>query len=146
MSAQRAPRLIVTAADGDGKSGVSKVFDLDSFLLPGTPVRNQLWQLAFAGFESGPNDLPPESDIDCPPGTMGWRIVRMTPGRKYELHKTPTIDIDSVLHGNVQLILDSGPMDLASGDYVVLPAVAHGWHVGTDGCTLSVVMMSPPLH
>jgi hypothetical protein len=142
MTGQRTPQLIVTGSDSAGRSTVTKVVDLASFQLPGAPVRNQLWQLAFADLGPGTNDRPPESDIDCPPGTMGWRVVCMTPGRRYDIHQTPTVDVDSVLLGDVELTLDTGSVQLASGDYVVLPAVAHGWNVGPDGCTLSVVMVS----
>jgi hypothetical protein len=57
------------------------------------------------------------------------------------LHSTDTLDVDVVLSGQVELLLEEGrSVILREGDSVVLPGVKHGWRVGPEGASILFVM------
>jgi quercetin dioxygenase-like cupin family protein len=55
------------------------------------------------------------------------------------VHRTDTIDYDTVLRGEIVLVLDDEEVVLQPNDCVMLPGVVHGWRCGPDGATISVV-------
>jgi quercetin dioxygenase-like cupin family protein len=69
---------------------------------------------------------------------LSWMIIRWEPGTEWPPHYTDTIDLDIVLDGTIELVLDDGPHRLESGDSVVMKGVDHVWRVGEDGCTMCV--------
>jgi hypothetical protein len=69
---------------------------------------------------------------------LGWMIVRWEPGSEWPPHYTDTIDLDIVLSGTIELLLDDGAHRLEAGDSVVVHGVDHAWRVGDDGCTMCV--------
>ena len=79
--------------------------------------------------------------VGCPPGAASWRFVRHPPGGSFTIHRTDTVDIDVVMDGQVELGLEEGSIDLATGDMVVIPAVAHSWRAGPEGCTVSALLL-----
>lgn len=58
------------------------------------------------------------------------------------IHRTPSLDYDLLIQGQLFLQLDDGEIELEPGDCVVLPCVRHGWRAGPSGATLLVVMIS----
>jgi quercetin dioxygenase-like cupin family protein len=60
------------------------------------------------------------------------------------MHRTPTIDLFTVIAGRPVLRLDDGSeTELAPGDCVVQRGTSHAWHNPTDDpCMLSGVMIA----
>jgi quercetin dioxygenase-like cupin family protein len=85
-------------------------------------------------------------DLAVPPGTMRWTMIDYAPCVVFSMHHTDTVDLDVVLSGSVDLILDDGEHPLAPGDSAVVTGVDHGWRAGPDGCRLSVITIgvAPP--
>lgn len=78
-------------------------------------------------------------DLGVPPGTVNWKIIDYGPGVAFSMHHTDTVDLDLVLSGSVDLILDDGPHPLQAGDTAVVTGVDHAWRTGPEGCRLSVM-------
>ncbi|RTL68631.1 MAG: cupin domain-containing protein [Pseudonocardiaceae bacterium] len=84
-------------------------------------------------------------------GDVSFRIVRFLPipadaavDPTVGMHATQTVDLGSVLSGEVTLVLESGEeIALQSGDVFVLEGVPHAWR-NTSGvpCIASIVMLS----
>jgi hypothetical protein len=60
------------------------------------------------------------------------------------MHHTDTIDFDTIIFGEVDILLDDGPHHLVPGDCVVVKGVDHAWLAGPEGCTSSVVVIGTP--
>jgi quercetin dioxygenase-like cupin family protein len=67
--------------------------------------------------------------------------VHHAPGASIDLHRTDSIDCDTVLGGHVELGLEAGSVLLEPGDLVLIPGLAHRWLAGDEGSTLSVVLV-----
>ncbi len=78
-------------------------------------------------------------DLGVPPGTINWKMIDYGPGVAFSMHHTDTVDLDLVLSGSVELILDDGAHPLDAGDTAVVTGVDHAWRTGPDGCRLSVM-------
>jgi quercetin dioxygenase-like cupin family protein len=85
-------------------------------------------------------------DLGVPVGAMRWTVIDYAPGARFSMHHTDTVDLDVVLSGAVDLILDDGEHPLAPGDSAVVTGVDHAWRAGPEGCRLSIVTIgaSPP--
>jgi hypothetical protein len=81
----------------------------------------------------------PALDAGRPAGTVCWKVWEAAPDLVVGVHRTDTIDYDTVLRGEIVLVLDDAEVVLRSGDCVMLPGVMHGWRSGPDGATISVV-------
>ena len=71
-------------------------------------------------------------------------VVELGPGSEAPMHHTDTLDLQTVLSGSVELLLDDGAHRLEQGDLVVLTGVDHAWRAGPDGCRLSAVLVGTP--
>jgi hypothetical protein len=124
---------LLTGLDDVGRSCV-----VDEVRLSTVPAHEVL----FHG-EGVPPELPaagpsPYLDLGVSPGVLRWSILSFEPGRSFDLHETDTVDLDLVLAGSIELILDTGTYALGVGDGAVINGVGHGWRVGPDGCVFSV--------
>jgi hypothetical protein len=62
------------------------------------------------------------------------------------MHHTDTVDLNLVLSGSIDLILDTGVHTLMPGDCVVITGIDHAWRAGPSGCQISGIMLgTPPL-
>jgi hypothetical protein len=137
-------RLIVTGADTEGRSEVQRVEELGSASpQAGTGlIASEVWSSAQVQDALATRPRTGEfRPLPCGPGEISWRFVRHDAGATFGVHRTDTIDCDTVLEGQVSLGLDNGSIDLVPGDLVLIPGVAHSWHAGSEGCTLSVVLI-----
>ena len=137
-------RLIVTGADAQGRSEVKRVEELGRASPLASPglIASEVWNSAEVQDTLATRPRTGEfRPLPCAPGAISWRFVRHDPGATFGIHRTDTIDCDTVLEGQVSLGLDNGSIDLVPGDLVLIPGVAHSWHAGMEGCTLSVVLI-----
>lgn len=57
------------------------------------------------------------------------------------IHATDTLDINIIIEGSVELLLEEGrSVTLGKGDSVVLPGNEHGWRAGPEGVTMVNIM------
>jgi quercetin dioxygenase-like cupin family protein len=98
------------------------------------------------------NELPPKVQpagnaefLDMGFGAgLSWLLIRWEPGSEWPPHYTDTVDLNLVLAGTIELVLDDGAHLLEPGDSVVVHGVDHMWRVGADGCTMCVTAISAP--
>ena len=86
----------------------------------------------------------PLIDQGLAPGLVRWMVVDLGPDSETPMHHTDTLDLQTVLSGSVDLLLDDGAHRLSAGDRVVLTGVDHAWRGGPDGCRLSAVLIGTP--
>ena len=123
-------RFIKTGASPTGSSSVVESTTLDgSARLHVTPDDS---------LAARPADMP-AVDARRPAGTTCWTIWEVAPDVVIGVHRTDTIDYDTVLRGEIVLVLDDEEVVLQPNDCVMLPGVVHGWRCGPDGATISVV-------
>jgi quercetin dioxygenase-like cupin family protein len=74
-------------------------------------------------------------------GSTSWRLWELAPGAEIGLHRTNTLDYDTIVHGSGVLVLETAEVELGPGDNVVIPDVLHGWRAGPDGLAASIVLI-----
>ncbi len=79
-------------------------------------------------------------DLGVGEGLLHWRIVTWGPNFELPMHHTDTIDLDCVIEGSVDLLLDDGVHTLGPGDCVVVPGVDHGWRTGATSCIIALAL------
>jgi quercetin dioxygenase-like cupin family protein len=137
-------RTLITGVDAEGRSCVvsQDALALDQ-LAPGFAMG-----IPYATTTSPP---PPRAAGTAPlidqgidPGLARWMVVELGPGSQTPMHHTDTLDLQTVLSGTVDLVLDDGAHALEQGDLVVLTGVDHAWKAGPDGCRLTAVLIGTP--
>jgi quercetin dioxygenase-like cupin family protein len=139
--------LLVTGVDASGHS--CAVQDGPITLQGNAGVDGILYSVLYAtpslpSISTGGGRAADFLDLAVPPGAMRWTVIDYAPGAGFSMHHTDTVDLDVVLPGSVDLILDDGEHPLAAGDSVVVTGVDHAWRAGTDGCRLSVMTIGAP--
>jgi quercetin dioxygenase-like cupin family protein len=137
-------RTLITGVDADGRSCVVRQDELAlDQLAPGFAM-----SIPFATTSSPPParaaGSAPLIDQGIAPGLARWMVVELGPGSETPMHHTDTLDLQTVLSGSVDLVLDDGAHRLEAGDLVVLAGVDHAWRGGPDGCRLSAVLIGTP--
>jgi quercetin dioxygenase-like cupin family protein len=142
-------RLLVTGVDAAGRSCAAQ--DGPLALQGGAGLDGILYSVLYAtpslpSIWAGGGRVADLLDLAVPAGAMRWAVIDYAPGAGFSMHHTDTVDLDVVLSGSVDLILDDGEYPLAPGDSVVVTGVDHGWRAGPEGCRLSIVTIgaSPP--
>ncbi len=160
-------RLIVTGQDSDGRSAFLSDADSAERLVGEGYTRNQLWQ----GLEvptpvtalNGPGDA---SVIPPPPNGYGYDITAFAPDSAWDyeagyaqlleasgvqpdagdapgMHTTDTIDIVTVISGEVHVAVETGEKLMRQGDTIVIRGVKHAWRNRSDEpCVISAVHIS----
>lgn len=137
-------RTLITGVDAQGRSCVVSEDELTlDQVAPGFAMG-----VPFATTTSPPPARPagaaPLIDQGIAPGIVRWMVVDLGAGSEAPMHHTDTVDLETVLSGSVDLLLDDGAHRLEQGDLVVLTGVDHAWRAGPDGCRLSAVMVGTP--
>jgi quercetin dioxygenase-like cupin family protein len=137
-------RLLITGVDAEGKSCVMRQ-DVVSInpIGPGFAIG-----IPYAMTESPPPARPDGTadliDQFLPPGHVRWIVVDYGPHSETPVHHTDTLDLETVLSGSVDLILDDGIHHLNEGDLVVMTGVDHAWKAGPDGCRINAILIGTP--
>lgn len=132
--------LLVTGVDADGRSCAVQEgrVTLEGFPGFGGILYSVLYETSSPALSRG-GRAADKLDLGVPPGAINWKTIDYGPGVAFSMHHTDTIDLDQVLSGSVELILDDGGHALAAGDTAVVTGVDHAWRTGPDGCRLSVM-------
>jgi quercetin dioxygenase-like cupin family protein len=134
-------RWLIAGSDADGHSCVVQQAQ---FADPrDAPTLQTIFKTALP-----PPGRPPATgsylDLRIPPGRLAWARVELKPGHETDRHHTDSVDLDIIVAGSVELLLDDGAHVLEPGDCVVVGGVDHGWRAGPDGCTSSVIAIGTP--
>jgi hypothetical protein len=81
---------------------------------------------------------------DIAAGPARWDISAWEPNVSIDLHKSDTLDYDTVLAGSGELTLEDGVHPFEEGDVIVMTGVLHGWTAGPNGLLMSVVTLPAP--
>jgi quercetin dioxygenase-like cupin family protein len=134
-------RMIVTGAM-DGRSCVVREIDYGA--------RSSDFSIVPA-LDAMVAELPPRppggsafADLQVPPGKIVWQRVHFPPGGEFPFHVTDTIDCHTIVAGSMELLLDDGAHRLEVGDCAMVNGVDHGWRVGPEGCTSSLMLIGTP--
>jgi hypothetical protein len=89
------------------------------------------------------------ADLNLPQiGTPAqWSVADFGPRVSMRLHQTPTVDVDHVIAGRIELGLEVGSVTLEAGDSVVIPGLMHFWRTHEEGCSVlfsSLPLVTPP--
>jgi hypothetical protein len=109
-------RTLITGVDADGKSCVVSQDDLALDQVPPGFAMG----IPYATTTSPPPARPPGSasliDQSIAPGLFRWVVAELGPRSETPTHHTDTLDLQSVLSGTVDLVLDDGtpPPDTAA--------------------------------
>jgi quercetin dioxygenase-like cupin family protein len=135
-------RVLVTGVDAEGRSCAVKhdpiaiIGDLSDGGIAYSPLYTAVSNPSIAGNGGRTTD---DFDLGVAPGAISWMVVEYAPGMSFSMHHTDTVDLDTVLAGSVEIVLDDGAHALAAGDCVVVTGLDHGWRAGPDGCRISVM-------
>jgi quercetin dioxygenase-like cupin family protein len=142
-------RLLVTGVDASGRS--CAVQDGPVTLQGDATLGGVLYSVLYAtppvpSIDDGGGRGADFLDLAVPPGAMRWTLIEYAPGAEFSMHHTDTVDLDVVLSGSVDLILDDREHPLTAGDSAVVTGVDHAWRAGPQGCRLNVLTIgvSPP--
>jgi quercetin dioxygenase-like cupin family protein len=142
-------RLLVTGVDASGRS--CAVQDGPVTLQGDAGLGGLLFSVLYATpslppITTGGGRVADFLDLAVPPGSMRWTLIEYAPGAGFSMHHTDTVDLDVVLSGSVELILDDGGHVLTAGDSAVVTGVDHAWRAGPEGCRLNIMTIgvAPP--
>jgi len=137
-------RTLITGVDADGRSCVVSKDELA--LNPVGP--GFAMGIPYATTTSPPPARAPGAapliDQYIEPGIVRWMIVELGPNSETPMHHTDTLDLQTVLSGTVDLVLDDGAHRVEHGDLVVLTGVDHAWKTGAEACRLGAVLIGTP--
>jgi mannose-6-phosphate isomerase-like protein (cupin superfamily) len=126
-------RRIITGAGPDGRSRVESVeeFAYGSYAELGRfPA-----VLGDRTASAGRSDI---LDLQVAPGEARWIVVPLPASYETAMHRTHTVDFDTLVSGTVTLVLGDGSIDMRVGDCVVVSGVDHAWRTGEAPATLLV--------
>ena len=137
-------RLVVIGTNAGGQSWVERIEELqgDATVSAGGLLATEIWSSPAlrTTLIARPRSAPLRP-IDCAVGEISWKFVSYASNVSVGMHRTDTIDCDVVLEGRVELGLEAGAIQLTPGDLVLIPGLAHRWTAGSDGATLSAVLI-----
>lgn len=137
-------RVLITGVDADGKSCVVSNTEAEiNSVAPGFAMG-----IPYATESSPPPPRPHGHaeliDQFIAPGHVRWMVVDYGPNSRTPVHHTDTLDLQTVLSGTIDLILDDGVHSLEAGDMVVMTGTDHAWKAGPDGCRVNAVLVGTP--
>jgi len=117
------PTLYLTGVGNDGRSRVVEqrnVTDESVYIIP-VEYRDGMPVPVLSGTDAS------LIKTGVKPGERATSIVRWRPDLHAELHRTHSVDINTVLEGSIVCELEDGEIHLEKGDVVYLPGTVHSW-------------------
>jgi hypothetical protein len=136
-------RTLITGVDADGKSRVVSWDNLTMDSIGPTFAVGVPCAMT-SPLPARPVGKAELIDLHLAVGDIRWMVIDYGPGAETPMHHTDTLDLQTVLTGQVDLILDDGVHHLEQGDMVVMSGVDHAWKAGPDGCRLSAILIGTP--
>ena len=140
LPARETVRCLITGIGPDGRSCLSEEVELAE---PSEAVDVQrLFRTYTTPAPPRPAGRAEHRGLGVKPGRLHWVVTRWAASSdSATMHHTDTIDLDLVVSGSIDLLLDDGPHRLEAGDAAVITGVDHAWRAGPEGCVLSVVLL-----
>ncbi|MDV7088965.1 cupin domain-containing protein [Rhodococcus opacus] len=162
-------RRIVVGLDEDGRSKFVSDGMTDTRHVTDAFTRNVIWQATEVPTpvmaESG---LPETAPIEPPPGGYHYIVTTFPPDSEWDyeagyakalteadapnsftgndipgMHTTDTVDIVTVISGEIWALVETGETLLKQGDSLVQRGTKHAWRNRSDApCTIAAVMVS----
>jgi mannose-6-phosphate isomerase-like protein (cupin superfamily) len=125
------------------EDGHEPVDSVRSFLPPPGSL-NFIQFVVPPGYPAPLDDAEAQAVIDELSAKLPGLLPTGDPEKGRGMHRTPTIDLFTVISGRLVLRLDDGSeTELASGDCVAQRGTMHAWHNPTEEpCTVSGVMIA----
>ncbi|QLL07486.1 hypothetical protein [Mycobacterium vicinigordonae] len=76
---------------------------------------------------------------DAPP-PISWLVTELSPHFQTPTHTTHTHDYGIVLHGEVDLLLETKTITLHIGDAITITNAPHAWRTSKQGATIATVV------
>ncbi len=148
-------KRFVTGLAADGRSTILRVDDIDALDIP-TPGaeafgpiqfrRSNLWTTenpVILAHRIQPDASDPTFlDLGLKSAATSWDMWRFIPNFSGGFHRTHTIDLDTIVAGQMDILMEDGSVgSMSVGDCVVVTGVVHGWRSGPEGCTLVNVLV-----
>jgi|SRR6185312_4525338 quercetin dioxygenase-like cupin family protein len=139
-------RRVVTGHDPQGRSTVLVDATVNNVFSPRPGA-------AFSVIWSSDDGFPVSNDGNGDPsnrkigtsivnGTV-FRIVSFGPGVAPRNHRTDSIDYAVVMAGEIDMILETGPVRLRTGDVLVQRGTIHDWvNNGTEPCVIAFTLIA----
>jgi len=147
------PRRVVTGLNADGRSTIVSDGPSDTRTFAPGWTLNDIWQVdAMPPRDSDDHTLVPGETIFAPPmGGFVWRIAMLPPDSTWKspadedtgMHVTETLDMVTILSGEVYAILEDCETLLRSGDTIVQRGTVHSWCNRSDQPCVSVSAIIP---
>jgi len=136
-------RRLVTGVDADGRSQLTSdnlAVDTD---VSTEYVLDDLWSMTLPAVVDGPLPLPNRPGADISAGSALFRRCTIPADTTIGFHTTDTVDCITVASGSVTLVLETGEVEMSTGDCVVQRNTVHGWRNScSEPCVLIGVMAS----
>jgi quercetin dioxygenase-like cupin family protein len=129
-------RRIVTGTDEKGRSVIVEQGPTPNVVtpVPGMELAEQ-WgcERVVEALHDAPAAGPDGFSLVPPPGGVLFRVVTFPPDAEGQMHRTETVDLVTVLAGELALALDGGEeVRLGPGDTVIQRATSHAWRNYSD--------------
>jgi mannose-6-phosphate isomerase-like protein (cupin superfamily) len=129
-------KLVIAGVDEAGRSYVEATREFPQ------ARSTYVWNGPFEGLAEVIDRLAPEgriTSIEPEPGGVKFVFSAVPPAaeddRAEGRHHTHTTDLDTVIAGRIQCILDAETVELEAGDFILLKAAPHAWRNVSDAPT-----------
>src|SRR3569832_1386039 len=139
-------RRVVTGHDGQGRSTVLIDSTVSNVFSPRAGAAFSVIWSSDEGFpvsndgNEDPSNRKIGTSIDS--GTV-FRVVSFDPGVTPRNHRTDSIDYAVVIAGEIDMILETGPVHLRAGDVLVQRGTVHDWvSNGSEPCVIAFALIA----
>lgn len=123
-------RRVVTGFDAKGKAIVSSDGVVQDREIPGGSKIAPFWGYVDKVSVDAPDRLANGYDgsFDTDAAALNWGVIELGPDQVLPMHSTKTVDLITVLQGEVTCVLDSGDViTLKVHDVLLQRGVSHQW-------------------
>jgi len=139
-------RRVVTGHDAQGRSTVFIDATVSNVFSPRPGAAFSVIWSSDGGFpvsndgNQDPSNRKIGTSIDS--GTV-FRIVSFGPGVTPRNHRTDSIDYAVVMGGEIDMVLETGPVRLRAGDVLVQRGTIHDWvNNGSEPCVMAFALIA----